>query len=72
MSIASEFPASENTSDNEHFRDVLDRGLADPARRSLLRRGAGLSAATLFPAFGALACLARVIRPQNWSVRIAN
>ncbi|MFM8556872.1 MAG: PhoX family protein [Betaproteobacteria bacterium] len=50
MTTHSDSMPIENTSNNEHFQDVLARGLADPSRRALLRRGVGLSAATVLPA----------------------
>ena len=43
----------ENTSNNEHFQDVLARGLANPSRRAILRGGVGLSAATMLPVMSA-------------------
>lgn len=43
----------ENTSNNEHFQDVLARGLANPSRRAILRGGVGLSAASIFPVMSA-------------------
>jgi len=53
MSNTHDLDQTENTSNNEHFQDVLARGLADPSRRALLRRGVGLSAATMLPAMTA-------------------
>ncbi|MEY2776182.1 MAG: hypothetical protein RLY30_280, partial [Pseudomonadota bacterium] len=38
-----------NTSNNEHFQQVLDRGLASPSRRSILRGGVGIAAAASIP-----------------------
>ena len=38
-----------NPSNNEHFQQVLDRGLASPSRRSLLRGGIGLGAVASLP-----------------------
>ena len=38
-----------NSSNNEHFQQVLDRGLASPSRRSLLRGGIGLGAVASLP-----------------------
>ena len=55
MSHTNDLERIENTSSNEHFQDVLARGLADPSRRAMLRRGVGLSAATMLPAIGACA-----------------
>ena len=38
-----------NTSANQHFQEVLKKGLASPSRRSLLRGGVGLSAVATLP-----------------------
>ena len=38
-----------NTSNNEHFQQVLDRGLASPSRRNILRGGVGIAAAASIP-----------------------
>ena len=38
-----------NNSENEHFQTVLSRSLENPARRSLLRGGLGLSALSAMP-----------------------
>ena len=38
-----------NNSENEHFQTVLSRSLQNPARRSLLRGGLGLSALSAMP-----------------------
>jgi uncharacterized protein len=42
-----------NTSANEHFQDVLKKGLASPQRRMLLRGGLGLAAASTLPMMAA-------------------
>jgi secreted PhoX family phosphatase len=42
-----------NPTANEHFREVLDRGLKSPARRSLLRGGVGLTAVSTLPLLSA-------------------
>ncbi len=55
MTTHSDSMPIENTSNNEHFQDVLARGLADPSRRALLRRGVGLSAVTVLPAISGCA-----------------
>ena len=46
------FPV-ENTSNNEHFQDVLTRGLANPSRRAILRGGVGITAGSLLPVMSA-------------------
>lgn len=38
-----------NTSNNEHFQQVLDRGLSSPSRRNILRGGVGIAAAASLP-----------------------
>ncbi|MBU6382576.1 MAG: DUF839 domain-containing protein, partial [Proteobacteria bacterium] len=38
-----------NTSANQHFQEVLNKGLASPSRRSILRGGVGLSAVASLP-----------------------
>ena len=38
-----------NLSDNEHFQEVVERSLANPARRNVLRGGVGLAAASTLP-----------------------
>lgn len=38
-----------NTSGNPHFREVLEKGLASPSRRTLLRGGVGLGAVASLP-----------------------
>lgn len=38
-----------NLSDNEHFQDVVNRALANPTRRQVLRGGVGLAAAASLP-----------------------
>jgi secreted PhoX family phosphatase len=47
-----------NTSNNEHFQQVLDRSLADPSRRRLIRGGVGLAALSGLAALPGCASLA--------------
>ncbi len=42
-----------NTSHNEHFQDVLKKGLASPSRRMILRGGLGLAAVGSLPLLAA-------------------
>lgn len=42
-----------NLSDNEHFQEVVERALANPTRRTVLRGGVGLAAASGLPLLSA-------------------
>jgi uncharacterized protein len=43
------FDPIDNTSNNEHFQEVLDRALSNPSRRSILRGGLGLASMFALP-----------------------
>jgi secreted PhoX family phosphatase len=43
------FDPSDNTSNNEHFQEVLDKALSNPSRRSILRGGLGLASMFALP-----------------------
>jgi secreted PhoX family phosphatase len=43
------FDPIDNTSNNEHFQEVLDKGLSSPSRRTILRGGLGLASMFALP-----------------------
>ncbi len=43
------FDPIDNTSNNEHFQEVLDKALSSPSRRSILRGGLGLASMFALP-----------------------
>ena len=43
------FDPIDNTSNNEHFQEVLDKGLSSPSRRTILRGGLGLASLFALP-----------------------
>jgi secreted PhoX family phosphatase len=47
--MSDKLDTSHNVSPNEHFRDVLERSVANPARRGVIRGGLGLAALSSIP-----------------------
>ena len=45
----SSFDPIDNTSNNEHFQEVLDKALSNPSRRNILRGGLGLASMFALP-----------------------
>jgi len=63
--------SNDNSSDNEHFNDVLDRGLQSPQRRLILRGGIGLASVAALPmlsACGGGGASDNAVRWGNWTL----
>jgi secreted PhoX family phosphatase len=47
--VSNTYDPIDNTSNNEHFQEVLDKALSSPSRRSILRGGLGLASMFALP-----------------------
>jgi secreted PhoX family phosphatase len=47
--VSHSFDPIDNTSNNEHFQEVLDKALSNPSRRNILRGGLGLASMFALP-----------------------